>query len=311
MNHALKETCFICGSRQWTPLYESQDFLHDIEGCFWLMECAQCKVVTTHPKLSLDEIDKFYPDNYIAYPTAIEEESAWHKRADRQRGVRRRCDFSVRETGKTTGSVLDVGSATGTFLKGMQERGWDVFGIEPSEFAANYARDHLNLNVIHGYLEADTFEANQFDLVTLWDVFEHLSNPMETLKIIHKILKPGGVLLLTTPNSQSWDRFIFKHAWAGWDVPRHFFVYNHFCLTCLVQDQGFRFKRLKSFTNRHGSMVYSMNFWLKSKRATERKRKSVERFLNSYFFRTLSYPYFIFADAVNRSASMTLTYVKE
>lgn len=311
MMHEIEESCFICGARNWKPLYQTRDFLHDIEGMFWLLECANCKLVTIHPRLSNDKLDKYYPDDYIAYPSAIEDETKWHKRADRQRGVRRRCDFSIQESGKSTGTILDIGSATGIYLKAMQDKGWEAIGLEPSEYAANYAQKHLNLNIIHGYLKEDTFQANQFDLVTLWDVFEHLPNPEETLQIIRKILKPGGVLLLTLPNSKSWDRHFFKNAWAGWDAPRHFFIYNEECLTKLLAKHGFVFKRLKSFTNRHGSMVYSVNFWLKSKNISERKQKSIVTFLNSYFFRALSYPYFIFADALNRSAGMTVTYIKE
>lgn len=305
------DPCFICGASNWKPLYETRDFLHDIEGTFWLVECSHCKLVTVLPRLPIEELDKYYPEEYIAYPSAVEEETEWHKRADRMRGIRRRCDFSISESGKSTGTILDIGSATGIYLKAMQDRGWQATGLEPSEYAAHYAINHLKLNVIHGYLEQDTFPANQFDLITLWDVFEHLPNPTESLEIIHKILKPGGVLLLTLPNSNSWDRHFFKKAWAGWDAPRHFFIYNESCLTQLLKSHSFRFKRLKSFTNRHGSMVYSVRFWLKSKQVPEKKRETIERFLNSYFFRALSYPYFLFADAINRSASMTLTYVKE
>ncbi len=305
------EPCFICGNTNWQLLYKAQDFLYDLDGDFYLYECPECGLVSTQPKLSNEEMQKYYPEDYIAYPVAVDDEKTWHQRANRQRGVRRRCNFAIRESGMATGKVLDVGCATGVFLKGMQDRDWQAYGIEPSDYAATYAKEQLKLNVTHDYLKADSYEANQFDLITLWDVFEHLPNPEETLQIIHKILKPGGVLLLTLPNSQSWDRHIFKQAWAGWDTPRHYFTYNEKCLTQLLERHGFGFKRLKSFTNRHGSMVYSVNFWLKSKNAPEKRRKSIEKFLNSYFFRALSYPYFIFADAINRSAGMTVTYVKK
>ncbi len=307
----MDENCFICGAKNWKKLYEARDFLHDIDGKFWLIECANCGLVTSYPRLSMDQLEKFYPDDYMAFPVSIDEETEWHKRADRQRGLNRRCSFACQASGKNTGTVLDVGSATGIFLKGMQDRGWESYGIEPSSYAANYAREQLKLNVTQGYLEDGLFQADFFDLVTLWDVFEHIPNPVDVLETIHKIIKPNGVLLITTPNSKSWDRYMFKEAWAGWDTPRHYYIYNQKSMVQLLNKHGFKFKRIKSFTNRHGSLVYSIRFWLKNKNASPRKRETIERILNSYLFRALTYPYFMFADAINRSASMTVVFIKE
>ena len=305
------EACFICDNPNWRFLYKAQDLLHDIEGDFWLFECPQCGMVTTQPKLDNEHIEKYYPEDYISYPIAVDQEKTWHQRADRQRGVRRRAEFAIAETGMKTGKVLDVGCATGVFLKGMQDRGWESQGIEPSDYAANYAKEQLKLDVKHDYLQFDSYAANQFDLVTLWDVFEHLPNPTETLEIIHNILKPGGVLLLSLPNPESWDRRWFKEAWSGWDVPRHYYVYGLKTLKQLLKRHGFRFKRIKSFTGRHGAMGISFEFLLKNRGASEKKRQSFSKFFHSYAVRALTYPYFMFADAINRSASMTVVFIKE
>lgn len=306
-----KEACFVCGYSNWQLLYEARDLLHDLDGKFYLYECPKCGFVSTQPKLSNQEMQKYYPEDYLSYPTAIDDEKTWHQRASRQRGVRRKCDFAVRESGVATGKVLDVGCATGIFLKEMQNRGWQAYGIEPSDYAANYAKEQLKLNVTHDYLQADSFEANQFDLITLWDVFEHLPNPQETLHIIHKILKPGGVLLLCLPNPESWNRYWFKEAWAGWDVPRHHYGYKAKTLTQLLKKHGFGFKRIKSFTGHHGMTTISIDFWLKKKGVSKKKRQRFSKFFNSYAIRALMLPYFYFINALNRSDSMTVTYVKE
>ena len=305
------EACFICGSEAWKKLYKAEDLLHDIDGEFCLYECPSCGLVSTQPQLSSQEIEKYYPEDYISYPIAVDDEKVWHTRLDRQHGVRRRCNFAIRESGRETGKVLDVGCATGVFLKGMQDRGWEAWGIEPSDYAANYAVEKLHLNVKHDYLKSDSYEDEQFDLVTLWDVFEHLPNPVQTLEICRKILKPGGVLLLSLPNPQSWDRYLFKEAWSGWDVPRHYYIYRTLSLTQLLDKHGFHFQRIKSFTGRHGAMGISWDFWLKTKGKSAKYRERFSKFFHSYAVRVLTYPYFMFADAINRSASMTLTYVKE
>jgi 2-polyprenyl-3-methyl-5-hydroxy-6-metoxy-1,4-benzoquinol methylase len=303
--------CFICGASNWKKLYPSRDLRHNIEGDFWLLECDVCGLVATVPQLSQEEIEKFYPEDYVCFSTAIEEEGKWLVRADRQRGVRRRCDFVIKESGKKHGTVLDVGSATGIFLKGMKDYGWEVNGVEPSEFAAKYAVEQMGLNTVHGYLEEDTFKPESFDLVTFWDVFEHLPNPVEVLKIAHKTLKPNGVLVLSLPNSQSWDRRLFEDVWAGWHTPQHYYIFNQKNLTQLVEQHGYRFKRIRSFTGRHGAMAITLDYWLKKKKFSEGFRTNFSFFFNSYFGRVLAYPYFMLADTLNRSTVMTIVFVKK
>jgi SAM-dependent methyltransferase len=95
--------------------------------------------------------------------------------------------------------LLDVGSYTGFFLDLARERGWRVMGVEPSRWAAHHAAAELGLEVFNGPIEH--FEtARSFDVVTLWDVFEHLVDPVAVLSRIRRLLKPGGLLAFTTHN---------------------------------------------------------------------------------------------------------------
>lgn len=306
----LTDPCFICGSTEKTHLNAAKDLLHGFEGEFDLYTCSGCGVVSIYPQLQSNEIEKYYPEDYIAFPIAIDEEEKWAVRKDRQRGVDRRCKFTIERSGLETGSILDVGCATGVFLDGMRQRGWLTWGVEPSDFAANYAKKKLGLNIKHGYLSAGLFPDSNFDVVTLWDVFEHLPDPSETLGYIHKVMKPNGKLLITTPNSKSWDRKLFKDTWAGWDVPRHYHVYDQQALILLLEQHGFSFSEIKSFTGRQGAAAISIEFWLKKKGITEKTRKNIIKFYNSYFCRLLTYPYFLVLDGINRSSSMTVVFTR-
>lgn len=98
------------------------------------------------------------------------------------------------------GRVLDVGSALGTFLKIAERRGWKPVGVEISRFAAEFSRERRGLTVFNGDLEQFQAPAGSFDVVTFWDSIEHVTHPAENLRTAVRLLRPGGVVLLSTDN---------------------------------------------------------------------------------------------------------------
>lgn len=101
------------------------------------------------------------------------------------------------------GRLLDVGCAYGAFLELARMRGWDVFGVDLSELACEYARRERGLDVFHGSLEQANYPDNHFSVVTLWDVIEHLDQPLNTLREVSRILAPGGIVFVFTINQKS------------------------------------------------------------------------------------------------------------
>ena len=101
------------------------------------------------------------------------------------------------------GRLLDVGCSYGAFLMAAQRAGWEAHGVELSETTARYAIEARKLSVFQGTVAAASFPDGHFDAVTLWDVLEHLDDPISTLCEIARILKPGGVLLAFTINQAS------------------------------------------------------------------------------------------------------------
>jgi len=101
------------------------------------------------------------------------------------------------------GRVLDVGCGNGLFLEAASVRGWEVAGIELSPAAAAAARERVGPRVTLGTLEEADLRSDAFDVVTLWEVIEHVPHPLRLLSEVRRVLRPGGMLFLSTPNAHS------------------------------------------------------------------------------------------------------------
>ena len=105
------------------------------------------------------------------------------------------------------GRLLDIGCATGAFLLAAKNRGWNTQGLDVSPAAAQVAREVVGVDVGAGTLESFAFPSATFDAVTAWEVLEHLPDAKSFLKEINRVIKPGGVVALSTPNWRSpWER---------------------------------------------------------------------------------------------------------
>ena len=122
---------------------------------------------------------------------------------------------------KAPGRLLDIGCASGFFLDEARRQGWETVGLEISEYASSVAREHLELDVHTGTLETSLFPPESFDVITAWDVIEHLPNPAEFFTKIVALLKPGGWFACGTPNFDSWARKIRKQNWHHLRPPEH------------------------------------------------------------------------------------------
>jgi SAM-dependent methyltransferase len=137
--------------------------------------------------------------------------------------------------------VLDVGSGSGAFLRWARSAGWDAAGVEPDPAAVTTAREN-GLNV-HLGTAADLREMAAYDVVTLSHVFEHVHDPRGLLADLHRLLKPGGILWLDTPNISSLGHQTYGPHWIGLDPPRHLIVFNFRTLRALLESSGFRIVR--------------------------------------------------------------------
>jgi 2-polyprenyl-3-methyl-5-hydroxy-6-metoxy-1,4-benzoquinol methylase len=135
------------------------------------------------------------------------------------------------------GRLLEIGASVGLFLEEARRAGWDVTGIEPSRWAAESARAR-GLDVFNGTLEEFQAPEGGFDLVTSWDVWEHLEDPLSALGRVHDVLKPGGAFVLTTINLGGLGRKLFRGRWP-WFMRMHLHYFTRESLTRMVRGAGF------------------------------------------------------------------------
>ena len=147
------------------------------------------------------------------------------------------------------GRLLDVGCGSGQFLANMRDLGWEVMGVEPDPEAARVAREKLGLEVCQGTLAESEFPQDSFDVVTMSHVIEHVPDPLGLLKECKGILKPGGRLVLVTPNIESLGARVFGEFWRGWEPPRHLFLFSPRTLSRCVESAGLQNRVLTTPAN--------------------------------------------------------------
>jgi SAM-dependent methyltransferase len=141
--------------------------------------------------------------------------------------------------------VLDVGCGEGTFLRLARSRGWQVAGTELSAFASQASPD---LTIHHGEIWEAGLRSGSFDVVTCWHVLEHVSDPLRLLSEVFRLLRPGGLLFLTTPNSRDYlFRLAYLIARGHWpplyepaERELHLYYFNAPTLRALAEKAGFR-----------------------------------------------------------------------
>jgi len=143
------------------------------------------------------------------------------------------------------GRLLEVGCGSGRMLRTMQKKGWDVVGVDPDPDAIKNAKAK-GLIVYQGILADQGFNDDIFDAIVLSHVIEHVSNPLDLLKECERILKPGGHLVLITPNINSLCHQLYKSDWRSLEPPRHLCVFNTETMKQLSRRAGFKKIKLET-----------------------------------------------------------------
>jgi SAM-dependent methyltransferase len=247
--------CELCGSAASQPFLDQVDRFSGQK--FLLAQCRKCGLVYLNPRPTQAEVSRFYPEGYEAYQT---NHSNWHT----QRALDRQLAFVNKHQPKR-GRLLDIGCATGEFLATARQDGWEVLGVEVMESVAESARKRHNLPIIDGSIDNPDLPESSFDAVTLWDVLEHLPQPVQAMQTAHRLLRPGGVVIFSIPNLQSFDRYLFGKKWIGWDPPRHFNLFDKKTVSQLLRTSGFQELERSCFLGGKGALLLSLDFLLKGK----------------------------------------------
>jgi 2-polyprenyl-3-methyl-5-hydroxy-6-metoxy-1,4-benzoquinol methylase len=299
--------CNLCGSSEYISLIQGPDLLLDEkEELFTLVKCRRCGLVFQNPRPTADEIGKYYPDDYE--PFFQDTDTNWFLNKIAHYGVDKRSRIINSLPGRVEHSrLLDIGCSTGLFLNTLQkENSWQVWGVEPSEYAADIARNQYNLNVYTGDLFQAKYPEGFFDVVTLWDVLEHVPNPTNTLIEISRITKPQGYLVIRIPNFDSFDAKLFGASWAGLDLPRHTYVFSKKTITKMLELRGFDVVSVKNNIGTYPTFVLSIRFWLTNRHAPDGFKEKIIRILNHPSLRLITAPFFYIYSLLLLGAEITV-----
>lgn len=222
--------CPICGNSKHIKKGVRFDDRYGYRGTFPLLGCNRCGhtylKADLSPSLLKDLYSKYYPRSTFDLEShhPYQEYKGFRAWLDGARSSAFRwVPLSVR--------VLDVGCGYGESLGYHKSRGCDVYGVEVDENIKRVAKKY-GYNVHVGLFDPNLYKADYFDYVTMSQVIEHVSDPVQTLCGIARILKPGGVTILSTPNANGWGIKVFGWRWINWHAPYHlqFFTNESMCL---------------------------------------------------------------------------------
>jgi SAM-dependent methyltransferase len=181
--------CPFCSTEKYREIYKER-------GGLKVVRCSNCSLLYVNPRLK--EPEKIYwgdVDKYFKEARLIFEGKQRHHRDSNYVE-----DLKLIYRYKPSGTMLDIGTNMGFFLRNARNWKWSLYGVEPSPSLSEMARRYFGLNVKTAFLEDAGFEDTFFDVVTMTDVFEHIPQPGETLNEVHRILKPDGILFIKVPN---------------------------------------------------------------------------------------------------------------
>ncbi|MBF0626078.1 MAG: class I SAM-dependent methyltransferase [Magnetococcales bacterium] len=197
-----------------------------------LVRCSSCDLIHLTPRIRQDLILESYAN---AVDPAFIAQNPLRIRTFR-RQLRRLADRHGLPAGAR---VLDVGCAGGAFPKAAADLGFRVVGVEPSRWLAQQAAQTYGLDIRPGILEEQQFTPASFDMITLWDVIEHLTDPQGVLRQIHSLLAPSGLLVVNYPDHASLARRLLGDRWPFF-LSVHLIYFTPVTLDRMLQINGFR-----------------------------------------------------------------------
>lgn len=136
--------------------------------------------------------------------------------------------------------ILDFGCGGAQLLQQLRAVGFDAYGVEFDEELVKSLAAILGADKIYSVDKLVLLPENSFDAIVLNHVVEHLTDPSNILASLHRLLRPGGVIMLTTPNLEAWGRMLFAGRWRGWELPRHRYLFSGSALVKLLSVAGYR-----------------------------------------------------------------------
>jgi SAM-dependent methyltransferase len=225
------KACIVCCGKNFDTLFSLGDTNQDVPGRWSLQACQHCRTGVLDPFPSMEELNSFYRGCF--YTDEGQRFRGWMEflRSIISGWRARTLNRLMPERGR----LLDFGSGAGHFARAQRRTGWHVDAIDPHSSASTeiaFARpteDGFTLQ----------YPDNYFDAITLWYVIEHLRDPASAIVEFHRVLKPGGILVLAQQDFNSLQARVFGRNWLYLDIPRHVWQFTSNSLPQLAKKYGF------------------------------------------------------------------------
>lgn len=234
-------SCPICNHKNLKPYLSTKDYFLSNES-FEIVRCEDCSFRFTNPRPETDKLGSYYKSNlYISHSNTSKDLFSMVYQKVRNYALKKKRRFI--ENYVTSGTVLDIGCATGHFLNQMKQSGWKVLGIEPDENIRLKAISEFGLDV-YDESELEKIQAGSIHVITMWHVLEHVAELNKRVEQINKLISDDGIVFIAVPNSNSFDAGHYEKYWAAYDVPRHL---SHFCqkdISLLFENHDFKLEKV-------------------------------------------------------------------
>lgn len=282
------DCCISCGKAGRILYSKTRDRLYGIQGSWNSLVCPKCDLTWISPRPLPNELPKLYK-SYFTHRISDESRSkqmgfkaktrsavmlkyGYPVQGDSAPGtlhiaiahlVRPLSDMIAHDLlylpGPVGGTLVDIGCGNGDYLMKMKFLGWQVVGVEFDPVSANLARERLN-SPIFGSLESASILPSTCDVITMSHVIEHLPDPEATLKECYRLLRPGGRLVVLTPNLHALTHKVFGRYWFGLQPPQHLQIFSRASLSSFTFQAGFQNVRVRTVAS------YARIRWEKSRK---------------------------------------------
>jgi 2-polyprenyl-3-methyl-5-hydroxy-6-metoxy-1,4-benzoquinol methylase len=200
-----------------------------------LVRCRQCGLEYLNPRLRADVVIEGYSSG--------SDETFVSQIAGRERTFAKSLKL-IEKLIPDRGSLLDIGTASGSFMAVARDAGWQVEGCEPNRWMCQWANKHYGLNIFPGTVFDMKLPPESFDLVSLWDVLEHTPDPKLTLQECQRVLKTGGILLVNYPDISSLVARLMGRRWV-FLLSVHLYYFTTRTLSRMLSDLGYKTLKVK------------------------------------------------------------------
>lgn len=223
-----EKNCFICDCKMQVT-FKLRDFL--------FAQCPNCSFLVVLNDFESSLLENIYSEEYYAQDLIryIQVTEQQHKVWDRR--LKLIAQFQQPGMGNR---ILDIGCGTGVFLDIAMKKGWDVFGIEISPTALEFAAAKIGSERVSKDFFSIDESPNSFDVVCMWAVIEHVTNPYAYFEKVYRLLKPNGIFALATVNTNSWNRKMFNKRWRYFTPPEHLVYFNTQNIRLFLRQNNFK-----------------------------------------------------------------------